>query len=150
MRRIFSQARKELIQLVRDRLALALALVLPLILLLLLSNAIALTVHNLPLVIQDLDDSPASRRLAGAFRASISFHIVSWRTDRQASAALAGIAARGVLIIPKNFGRDLARGVNTQVQLLVDATDSNTARIVQGYTNQITAAFNQQSGAMAG
>jgi drug efflux transport system permease protein len=150
MRRIFSQARKELTQLVRDRLALALALVLPLALLLVLSNAIALTVHNLPLVIQDLDDSTASRRLADAFRASLSFHVVSWPTDRQPQAALAGIAARGVLIIPRNFGRDLARGVNTQVQLLVDATDSNTARIVQGYTNEITAAFNQQSGAMAG
>jgi hypothetical protein len=38
MRRIFAQARKELTQIARDRLALALALVLPLGLLLLLSH----------------------------------------------------------------------------------------------------------------
>jgi hypothetical protein len=55
-----------------------------------------------------------------------------------------------VLIVPRNFGRDLARGVNTRCSLLVDATDANTARIVQGYVNQITRAFNQASGAMAG
>jgi len=149
MRRILSQTRKELTQLVRDRLALALALVLPLILLVLLSTAISLTVHNLPLVIQDLDDTSASRRLADAFRASISFHVVSWPVDRQPAEALLGTAARGVLIIPKNLGWNLARGANTQVQLLVDATDSNTARIVQGYVNQVTRAYNQQSGAAA-
>jgi len=150
MRRILSQARKELIQLVRDRLALALALLLPLILLFLLSTAIALTVHNLPLVIQDLDDSSASRRLADAFRASISFHVVSWPADRQPEQALTSNVARGVVIIPKNFGHDLARSGSTRVQLLVDATDANTARIVQGYVNQVTRAFNQASGAMAG
>src|SRR5579863_6320079 len=110
MRRILSQARKELTQLVRDPLALALALVLPLILLLLLSTAISLTVHDLPLVIQDLDASSASRRLADAYRASISFHVVSWPSDEQPEKALMANAARGVLIIPKNFGRDLARG----------------------------------------
>src|ERR1035438_9145168 len=150
MRRIFSQARKELTQLVRDRLALALALLLPLILLFLLSTAIALTVHSLPLVIQDLDDSSASRRLADAFRSSISFHVVAWPPDRKPEDVLTANAARGVLIVPRKFGHDLARGANVQVQLLVDATDSNTARIVQGYVNQITHAFNQASGATAG
>ena len=150
MRRILSQARKELTQLVRDRLALALALLLPLILLFLLSTAIALTVHNLPLVIQDLDDSSASRRFADAFRASISFHVVSWPTDRSPERALTDNRARGVLIIPANFGRDLARGKNAQVQLLVDATDSNTARIVNGYAGEVTNGFNQASEGMAG
>jgi len=148
MRRILSQARKELTQLVRDRLALALALLLPLILLFLLSTAISLTVHSLPLVIQDLDDSSASRRFADALRSSISFHVVSWPPDRKPEDALTANVARGVLIVPKNFGHDLARDANVQVQLLVDATDSNTARIVQGYVNQITHAFNRDSGAM--
>ena len=149
MRRIISQTRKELTQLVRDRLALALALVLPLILLFLLSTAISLTVHNLPLVIQDLDDSTTSRQFADSLRASISFHVVSWGTDRKPEDALTSNVARGVVIIPRNFARDLARGVNVQVQLLVDATDSNTARIVQGYINQVTQGFNRESGGVA-
>src|ERR1700691_5543732 len=149
MRRIFSQTRKELTQLVRDRLALALALVLPLMLLFLLSTAISLTVHNLPLVIQDLDDSSASRQLADAFRSSISFHVVSWPPDRKPEDALTANRARGVLIVPRNFGHDLARGANVQVQLLVDATDANTARIVQGYVNEITQAFNLAAGSAA-
>ncbi len=46
MRRIFAQVRKELTQIMRDRLALALALLLPLILLVVLGSAISLTVTD--------------------------------------------------------------------------------------------------------
>src|SRR6476469_9002993 len=138
MRRIIAQARKELTQILRDRLALALALVLPVGLLLLMSTALSLTVSNLPLVVQDLDDSAASRAYIDAFRASITFHVVSWPVSRGPEEALTANRARGVLIIPEKFGRDLARGSSTQVQLLVDATDTTTARMMQGYTGQIT------------
>jgi ABC-2 type transport system permease protein len=143
MRRIWAQTRKELIQIRRDRLALTLALVLPLALILLLSTAISLTVHNLPLIVQDFDNSMASRRFTDAIRASISFHVVSWPAEKGAEDALLANAARGVVIIPRNFSRSLSRG-NANVQLLVDATDSNTARIVQGYMNQIAHAFHQR------
>ncbi len=43
------------------------------------------------------------------------------------------VAPAPSLVIPEHFGHDLARGVNTNVQLLVDGTDSNTAKLVQGY-----------------
>jgi ABC-2 type transport system permease protein len=143
MRRIWAQTRKELIQIRRDRLALILALVLPLGLILLMSTAISLTVHNLPLIVQDFDDSMASRRFTDVIRNSISFHVVSWPAGQRAEDALLANAARGVVIIPRNFNRALVRGGSAEVQLQVDATDSNTARIVQGYLNQITQAFNQ-------
>src|SRR6476469_3037433 len=143
MRRIWAQTRKELTQIRRDRLALVLALALPLALILLLSTAISLTVHNLPLIVQDFDNSMASRRFTDAIRASISFHVVPWPSDRNADEALLANAARGVLIIPRNFNRTLVRGGSAEVQLLVDATDSNTARIVQAYMNQIARSFNR-------
>ncbi len=49
--------------------------------------------------------------------------------------------ARAALIIPVHFGRDLARGANTPVQLLVDATDANTAKLLQGFAAEITQAY---------
>lgn len=149
MKRIFAQTRKELTQILRDRLALTLALLLPLILLFLLGTAISLTVSDLPIVVQDLDDSPASRSLVDAFRSSITFHVVAWPTDRQPESAFVANAARAALVIPRHFGRDLARGVNSNVQLVVDATDANTARLVQGYAGQIANAYNQNNGAGA-
>jgi hypothetical protein len=68
MRRILAQTRKELIQIIRDKMALGLALVLPLTQLILMGSAISLTVADLPIAVQDLDDSPMSRSLIDAFR----------------------------------------------------------------------------------
>jgi ABC-2 type transport system permease protein len=143
MRRILAQAGKELTQIYRDWRTLALALVLPLVLLLLMSTAISLNASHLPIIVQDLDDSSASRNFIDAFRASISFHVVAWPTDRQPTDALTANAAHAALIIPDHFGRDIARGSDAPVQFLVDASDANTARLMAGYAQQITRALEQ-------
>ena len=145
MRRIIAQARKELTQIVRDWRTLALALVLPVVLLTLLSVALSLTVNELPIVVQDFDGSSASNNFIDAFRASITFNVVAWPVNKSADDALASNAARAVLIIPPHFGRDLARGVNSPVQILLDASDANTAKLVSGYATQVTSAYNQQT-----
>jgi drug efflux transport system permease protein len=143
MKRIFVQCRKELTQLVRDWRTMGLALFLPIVLLMLMSTAISFTATNLPIVVQDLDDSPASRAFVDAFRASITFHVVAWPTDRQPEQALTSGAARAALIIPGTFGREIARGNDAPAQLLVDASDANTAKLIAGYAGQITRAYNR-------
>ena len=75
MKRILAQVRKELTQLWRDRLTLALALVLPVVLLLLLSKATSLSVKDIPVVVQDLDKTPMSRRYLETVGASLSFKL---------------------------------------------------------------------------
>ncbi len=131
MKRILAQTRKELTQVLRDRLALALALVLPVLLYLLQGTALSLTPTNLPVMVQDYDQSPLSRRYLDAFRSSLTFRLVpmpaGWDTER----ALRSDEARAVLIIPEDFGRDLQRGVPVEVQAQVDATDTNTATQVR-------------------
>ena len=148
MRRIYAQAQKELTQLLRDRLAVMLALVLPVVLLLLQTTAISLTVKDLPIIVQDFDQSQSSQKLVDAFRQSLSFHVASWPTDRQPDVAFASNKARGALIIPENFGRKIARGEDANVQILVDASDGNTPRIISGDAAQIVRAYNaEHSGA---
>lgn len=142
MRRIWAQARKELTQLLRDRLAVGLALLLPVVLLLLQTTAISLTVTDMPIVVQNLDSSMASQKLVDAFRNALSFHIISWPTDKQPSDAFTANKARAALIIPADFGRRVARGQQAQVQLQIDASDANTAQIVAGDATQIVNAFN--------
>src|ERR1700730_4957834 len=144
MRRIFAQTRKELTQIVRDWRTFALALVLPLVLLILMSTAISFTASQLPIVVQDLDDSPASREFIDSFRASITFHVAPWPADRPTEEALTSNTAHGALIIPEHFGRDMARGLNASVQLLVDASDANTAKLMSGYAGEITRAYGQR------
>src|SRR5260370_9599189 len=98
----------------------ALALVLPLVLLFLLSTAISLTVNDLPIVVQDFDASPASHDFVDAFRASLTFRVVSWPTNIQPDMALISNQARGFLIIPSHFGRPLAQRLTRPVPLLLD------------------------------
>src|SRR5580698_1708386 len=146
MRRILAQVRKELTQLVRDKRALGLALLLPCTQLILMGTAISLTVSDLPIAVQDLDDSPASRTLVDAFRQSNTFHIVPFSVDRQPETAFTSNIARAALIIPARFGRDIARGASSPVQMLIDASDSNTARLVSGYAGEVTAGWNADHG----
>ena len=85
MRRILAQTRKELTQIVRDWRTLLLALILPLILLMLLGNAISLSVTDMPIVVQDLDDSPSSRELIDKVLSMLG-HPTSYREHRFAAA----------------------------------------------------------------
>lgn len=141
MRRILAQAKKELIQLRRDRLALVLAIVLPLILVLLLGNAISLTVTEMSIVVQDLDQTPLSRQYTDAYRTSLTFHVVPLAPSAQPQSALLSGHARAALILPEHFERDLRRGRRVQVQMLVDATDANTANVIRGSVAAITSSF---------
>jgi len=142
MRRILAQARKEIIQVLRDRLSLALALALPAVMLILMGTAFSLSVEDMPLVVQDFDDSPASRDLIDTLRGSLSFRVVPWPVDEDPQRALVDSAARGALVIPTHFGRELARGVDAPVQLLIDGSDANTAKLVAGYAAESTDAYN--------
>jgi ABC-2 type transport system permease protein len=146
MNRLIAQARKELTQLMRDRLALALALLLPLIQLTLMGNSFALIVRDLPIIVQDFDDSPASRDLIDRFRASQTFRAVPWPADRSPERAFADGSARAALIIPRSFGRDLARGVDASVQIMIDGSDANTAKLVAGYASGVARSFNASRG----
>src|SRR5215831_695394 len=141
MRRIVAQARKELTQIRRDRLALALALALPVGFISLLGTAISLTVTDIPIVIQDLDQTPLSRQYADGFRSSLTFRVVTLPPATSPERALTEGRARAALVIPEHFARDVRRGQGAEVQVLVDGTDTNTALLVRGGAAQVTAAF---------
>jgi len=144
MKRILAQVRKELTQLRRDRLTLALALVLPTLLLLLLSNATSLTVRDIPLVVQDLDKTPMSRRYIEAVSTALSFKVTALPPDLSPERVLDQNHARAALIIPPNFERDLLRQHNAEAQWLIDGTDANTANVMRGKAAAVTQAFSSQ------
>src|SRR3984957_8989799 len=98
MRRILAQTRKELTQIVRDKMALGLALLLPLMQLILMGSALSLTVGDLPIAVQDLDDSPTSRTLIDAFRQSKTFRIVPFSVDRQTDNTITSSVPRRAVI----------------------------------------------------
>jgi drug efflux transport system permease protein len=144
MKRVIAQVKKELVQLSRDKLTLALALVLPALLLLLLSKATSLSVKDIPIAVQDLDRTPSSRLYIEAVGGSLSFIVKALPAGVSPEQALDQNLARGALIIPPHFERDLKRGQNAELQWLIDGTDANTANVMRGKAAAITQSFSNQ------
>src|SRR4029450_2508990 len=97
MRRVLAQVKKELTQLRRDKLTLSLALVLPVLLLLLLSSATSLTVKGIPVIVQDLDNTPSSRKYIEAVEGSLSFKVSALPQNMSPESPLDQNRARGAL-----------------------------------------------------
>src|SRR5215510_5356547 len=146
MRRILAQTRKELTQFSRDRLTVVLALVLPMIQMWLIGSSVSLTVSDLPVVVQDWDQTPVSRRYVDTIRASLTFRIIPLSIKASPESSLDKAEARAAIIIPPNFEADMKRGKATEVQWLIDGTDANTANIMRNDAAMISQAFNQQNG----
>lgn len=143
MQRIFSQCRKELAQFKRDRLTLALAFMLPLMTLIIFGFAIRLEAKDIPIVIQDLNISFLSRAYTEKLFATNKFVAVnsSASTMRNPEAAIDRGIAKAVIIIPPDFDSQIKAGKSSQVQVLVDATDTNNARVIKNIIQATTRSF---------
>jgi len=123
-------ARKELIQTLHDRRVVFMLIMAPILQLVMFGYAVDLEVDHIPTTICDRDDTAASRALAEAFAADGTFEIRDRVRDPAiAQAELESGDASAALVIPRGYQRELARGENPQVQVLVDATDATRAQV---------------------
>jgi ABC-2 type transport system permease protein len=143
VRKIWAVAVKEMRQVSRDALSLAMLLGVPAFMLLLYGYALNFDVRHVPLAVQDRDNSAASRDLVASFVNSTYFDRVR---DLAAGADLERIAERrlatAIVVIPEEFGRDLAAGRTARIQLILDGTDANTANTVLGYASALVTEAN--------
>jgi drug efflux transport system permease protein len=140
--RLRAVIRKEVIQIRRDPWSLGMAFAIPMILLLLFGSVLTLDVNNLETVVYDQDRSQRSRELLERFEASHYFHVrLRVLTLGEVERALDSGSAQVGLVIPRNFARDLERGLVVPIQAMVDASDSNTATIALAYIDTITARY---------
>ena len=143
--RLRAVIRKEVIQIRRDPWSLGMAFAIPMLLLLLFGSVLTLDVNNLETVVYDQDRSQRSRELLERFEASHYFHVRARARDwDEVERALDSGRAQVGLVIPRNFARDLERGLVVPVQAMVDASDSNTATIALTYIETITTRYSTQ------
>jgi ABC-2 type transport system permease protein len=144
-RRLGSLIRKEFRQIRRDR-RLAVSLVVPPTLqLLLFGFALDSTVSNLKLGIVDDAHTPESRELSATMTESKSFRLAGTyaTADELGKAISLGKLDAGV-VIPYDFSKDLQRGRQTAIQILINAVNANTAAIAQGYAEGVLRSYNAQ------
>ncbi|MGH7142934.1 MAG: ABC transporter permease [Planctomycetota bacterium] len=133
IRRIRALVRKESRQIWRDPSSLALGVILPVVLILLYGYGLSLDIRNVPIAIVLEEDSPTTRNLIGGFELSPYFSPHLTQTMRTAQEWMLARKVDGILRVPSDFSRELARG-DAQVQLVVHGADANHARIVEAYT----------------
>ncbi|HEY0946493.1 MAG TPA: ABC transporter permease [Opitutaceae bacterium] len=145
LRRLWAVARKEALHIWRDPRSLGLAIGIPMLMIVLFGYALTLDVDHVPLVAWDQSGTKASRDYLARFTGSRYFDFVGTvATYDDLENAIDTRLAYLALAIPPDFAPKLAAGRAADVQAIVDASDSNTAAIVLGYTEGITQGFNQQ------
>ncbi|MBB4954909.1 ribosome-dependent ATPase [Agrobacterium vitis] len=132
--RLWAYARREMLEVLRDRARLVFALAGPALLLLTFGYGISFDVEHLPFAVYDQDQSSQSRQLVESLQGSRYF------TERQAitsSKELQNRLQSGELSvaveIPPDFGRDLERDTTPEVSVWLDAAMPFRAETARGY-----------------
>ena len=133
---------KEFLELRRDRWAMFRLIVPLLIQVIVFGYAATFTVNRVSTAVLDLDHSQASRELISRFTSSPYCDVQRQLTDyRQVGDLIDRGKATVALQINPGFAENLRKGQTAPLQVIVDATNSNTALIASGYINQIALGF---------
>ena len=142
--RFWALTLKEIRQILKSRQLIFLLIFPPTIQLLVFGLALSPNVDRLNLGVVDYANSAQSREFISALVENQVFQVASVPKD---SKTLKQQIRNGKLtlglIIPQEFNRDLDRGKSTEVQVLIDGVDANTAGIANGYLNQIINRYTQ-------
>jgi ABC-2 type transport system permease protein len=132
--RIWANAKKELLQLVRDKKSLPIILIMPVLQVILFGYVSGSELKNITFAVIDRDNSMVSREIVAEIGQFDFFVNQGYVADYAALERLidAGEAKIG-LVIPSNFGRDIKRRLQPRIQVLLDGSDSNTATIAKNY-----------------
>ena len=135
---------KELLQAVRDPRLRFLMIGPPILQLVAFGYAANLDLHNIPTALYDEDRSAMSRDLAFAFTSSGYFKFVAVVDSPEAmTEVIDSDRAKAVLHFGPDFSQKLGGGKTALVQVIASGTNSNTASLVQSYSQQIIERFNR-------
>ena len=141
--RLFGVLCKETLQILRDPSSIILALVMPLALLVIFGYGVSLDAEHVPMVLVNQDNGAMSRELAARFAGSSNFNITTAESMAQVQALVLAHKAEGIILIQNNFTAIVegasAGGNRAPVQLIINGTDANRARLIEGYMKTIGA-----------
>ena len=132
-------AKKEFIQIRRDRATIYMVFIFPLMMLILYGFGIRYDVKLVPITVLDQDRSAESRQYIERFSRSPYFQIIrNVQSYDELQADIDRGTARIGIVVPPNFGERLSSNREATIQVIVDGADSNTATISLGYVSSIT------------
>jgi ABC-2 type transport system permease protein len=144
MHRVLHLIRKELLELKRDPRLFSIVILAPIVQLMVLGYAATTDVKDIPIVIVDADRSTASRQLVQRFETSQNFKIVGMLgSTTDIDPYLDGGDAWMAISIPPDYGRTIASGRQTTLQIVADGTDANSTGVAMGYAQMLITGYLQ-------
>ncbi len=137
LRRYVALTVKEIQQLRRNRGLLIQLLIPPTVVLVIFGFALNPKVRDLRMGVVDQSLTPQSRAFINSLTENLSFDVTRrFVRTQDAEDALNKMDLDMFIVIPQDFSRNLRRGHPSDVQVVLDAVDANTANIAQGYLKQ--------------
>ena len=135
-------ARKEFIQIRRDKATIYMVAIFPVMMLVLYGFGIRYDVTSVPMTILDQDRSPQARQYIDRFVHSPYFVVRRYVDNyRDLQLDIDRGESRIGLVVSSDFGRRLSSRREAVVQVIVDGADNNTATIAMNYVAQITQTY---------
>ncbi len=142
MKRVAALSKKEFLHIVKDPRTLLIVFLLPLAQLVLFGYSFNMEIDEIDLAVLDRDETTASRDLIELFTGSDLFRVMPYEGDPDDTEIIfKKRTADALLVIPPDFERRLLRGLGADVQVLIDASDPNTAVLMRNYFGRIVALF---------
>ncbi len=133
---------KEFRQLKRDKLSLSAIILVPTLMLLLYGYALNFDVKHVELGVLDESMTMQSRELQQKFFSTEYFHYAGAVPNEPAiDKFIQDGKAKAVLVIPRDYAKEILLGRKVDVQVLLDGANSNTATIIMGYIDGVLQSY---------
>jgi len=123
---------------------LLLVFIAPIIQLILFGYAITTDIENISTAIWDLDRTYESRDFISCIENSGNFNLNYYAdSEQEITSLLESRDAQIAVKINPGFGKDIKKGNEAKIQIIIDGSDSNSAAVTLGYINQISANYSR-------
>lgn len=128
----------------RDPATMLVGVLLPMILLLLFGYGLSLDVTKVRIALVLEDPSPEAAEMAAGFRLSPYFEVETFTSLPPATGLMLDRRIDGIVRFRDDYSRRIQLGYTPEVQLLVNGTEANRARLIQGYAQAVIAGAGQR------
>jgi ABC-type multidrug transport system permease subunit len=126
--RVFAIMRKEFLHIMRDPPTLVLMFAIPIIQIILMGYSATTKIEDIAITVLDEDQSATSQRIINTMNDTSYFQVHSYvLSEEQGRVLLDRSEVRGMLIIPKDYGKDLAAGEQPEIEFVIDGSDPGVA-----------------------
>ncbi|MCP4580041.1 MAG: ABC transporter permease [candidate division Zixibacteria bacterium] len=133
---------KEAILITRDKRALFLTVMFPVFMLLLYSYGVTFDIKNVPVAVLDYSHSATARELIHKVNATgyleVKYNVTNYDKIHE---LLTNSRITLAFIIPTDFEKNIKTGQKTNIQVIANGSDANTANVALGYQAAILSSF---------